>query len=176
MVDQWFPGKRKRFKARGSLDGEGGEPEGKILICHDPRLFGKRDKDGLILDEMSESMLMQACDLYDQVLVFCVECQACKDVKSLAESLGLSKVEVIFQPEDPLLRTEQMRKRIIQAGGRIKPAKNPREITYFNMERFVVSEHMVFAGREDWQKIGLELDKPQSFEDLHKERKKRSFW
>lgn len=176
MADQWFPGKRKRFRARGSLDGSGSGVEGKVLICTDPRLFGKRNKEGVILDDMSPGMLAQACDLYDQVWVFCVECEACKDLKSLAEQLDLPKVEVIFQPDDVLLRTEQMRKRIIQAGGRIKPVKNPREITYFNMERFVVSEFMVFAGREDWEKIGLELDKPQSFEDLHKDRKKRSFW
>lgn len=175
MDNQWLPGPRRHFKVRPGEEG-GEDKSRKVLVVLDPRLFGKRDPHDLILDEMSEDMLRQASSLYDQVIVFCEECQACRDVKRLAEGASLANVEVVFAPEDFLEKTEELRKRILAVGGKIKAVKNPREIAYHNLERFVLSGHIIFARREDWKKVGLELDKPKTFKDVQGERKKRVFW
>lgn len=175
MADQWLPGPRRHFKVRPGEEGAEGEAR-RVLVVLDPRLFGKRDHNDIILDEMSEDMLRQASSLYDQVTVFCEECQACRDVKQLAESLVLTNVEVVFAPQDFLEKTEELRKRILAVGGKIKAVKNPREIAYHNIERFILSGHILFARRDDWKKVGLELDKPKTFKDVQKERKGKSFW
>jgi hypothetical protein len=169
---QWLPGPRRHFKAR---EGKSGTQK-RILVALDPRLFGKRDPKGLILDEMSEDMLCQASDLYDQVLVFCEECQACRDVRQLAEDLQLKNVEVNYVSANLIEKTEELRKRIVAVGGKIKVVKNPREITYYSMEKFVMSDWIVFARRDEWKKVGLELDKPKTFHDVQRERKGKSFW
>jgi len=176
MADnQWLPGPRKHFKARSGEGNESGEPR-RILVVLDPRLFGKRDPKGVILDEMSEDMLCQAADLYDQVLVFCEECQACRDVRQLAEDIQLANVEVVYLPDDFLEKTEELRRRIVAVGGKIKVVKNPREIAYHNLDKFTMSGHIVFARREDWKRVGLELDKPKTFKDVQRDRSKKSFW
>jgi hypothetical protein len=175
MADQWLPGPRRHFKVRDE-EGEVGDSHRKILVVLDPRLFGKRDSKGLILDEMSEDMLCQASSLYDQVMVFCEECQACRDVRQLAEDIQLKNVEVTYISANLIEKTEELRKRIIAVGGKIKVVRNPREITFFSMEKFVLSGYIVFARRDDWKKVGLELDKPKTFQDVQKERKTKTFW
>ena len=173
MVDQWLPGPRKRIKASTVA-----RSEGNVLIVLDPHLFSIRDKKGKVTDTYSELMLTQASDLYDRVLIFCVYGKSgANALKELVESIdGLNNIEFEECSDKLSTATETLKRHIIALGGRIKHVKNPREINHLNLHKFVIGEHIKFSRVDDWEKVGLKLDKTKSFDDLTKARKGKSFW
>jgi len=168
--DLWLPGARRQLKK--SLD-----PNMKVLIVLDARLFCVRDAKGKDTDQISDSMLQQAGGLYQKVVIMPVYGWVLeKPIREAVDRLGLH-----FEIEDPLQgsvqsRVELLKKKIMILGGRIKPHKNPREISHLNIDKYVEGDHILFARRDDWERVGLKLDKPETFEDHSSKRKRKAFW
>lgn len=154
-------------------------PTKKTLIAA-PLLFAKRDKRGKIADPpvWSESMLQQASDVWEEVLVFIwPETVVNQNLSNLVTLLGISNITVIDLPKTSTEElTNSVKKCIIDRGARIKPVKNPREVTYMNIRRHVDAPHMTWAGQDDHKKARIDLDKPKSFKDLQSERRLKSEW
>lgn len=171
-IDQWFAGPRK--KPKGQREG----PPRRVLFVLDPSMFFKRDAKGTVLSEVSESMLRQALSKFDKVVVFPVYGLASAQV--LQEAVATYQLEVEVAPlvsgATNATVAEMLKQKLISLGAEIKHHLNPREISHLNIEKFMISDHILIARREDWAKAGLELDKPESFEDVAKKRKNRSFW
>jgi len=91
--------------------------------------------------------------------------------------VGFPNIE-IEEINNALDAADAMKRRIISNGGRIKHVSNPREITALNMSRFVIDEEgsFEFTKTENADEIGIEVEKPQNFEDLNKRRAGKSFW
>lgn len=174
--DQWFSGKRRKFK----------QPKKNVgfsLCVLEPDFFLRRDPDGHpVTGDFSELNLQQASDRYSSVVVFAA-LLASLDVdklKSTVAELELDNfrwIDLVDQKESAYTAyTDELKRCIIELGGQIKHVQNPREISYLNIDRFVFSGDIIFARRDDHEKVGIELDKPKSFKELHKARKRRSFW
>jgi hypothetical protein len=168
-MDQWLPGPR-RFKTP-TVDLK------KILIVLQPAFFLQRGPKGEMLEEYSVDMLREAAGMFDRVLIIDEMANTkYNQLESLTKSTvehGLDMFPVIL---GSLKSIERLKERIIELGGRIKFAKNPREITVLNIDKWVEGDHIVFVRLDDHDKIGLTLDKVKSFDDLSSSRKKKSFW
>lgn len=90
---------------------------------------------------------------------------------------GLPNIEVMVC-ESVLQTTDDLKRRMIEAGAQIKFVRNPREITYLNMDQYLINaDHIVWI--RSWnevEKAEIELEKPKDFNDLQKERGRKSFW
>jgi len=161
----------------------------KTLIVVNPLLFSKRDKNNIHFDpiQWSEEALRQASKAWPQVLIFCPVPEDLQDQSSNApppqdlwkfvESLGLTNVSVCqYTVKNPENATKIWKQRIIDLGGIFKPAKNPREVVYLNLQRHFYGPHLTWAGPEDQKKAKVEIDKEKSFKDLQKMRKKKAEW
>jgi len=171
-IDQWFSGPRK--KLQGQREG----PPRRVLFVLDPSLFFKRDAKGTVLSEASEAMLRQAVTKFDKVVVFPVYGLASAQV--LQEAVASYQLDVEVAPlvggSTNATVAEMLKQKLLSLGAEIKHHTNPREISHLNIEKFLVSDHILIARKDDWAKAGLELDKPESFEDVAKKRKNKSFW
>lgn len=169
--DLWLPGARRQLK-KSPVDGKL-----KVLIVLDARLFCVRDAKGKDTDQISDSMLQQAATLFQRVVILPVYGWVLeKPIREAVARLGLA-----FEVEDPLQgsvqsRVELLKKKIMILGGRIKPHKNPREISHLNIDKYTEGDHILFARKDDWERLGLKLDKPETFEDHTRNRKRKAFW
>ena len=149
-----------------------------MLFVLDPSLFFKRDAKGTVLSEVSEAMLRQAVAKFDKVVVFPVYGLASTQV--LQEAVATYQLDVDMAPlmsgATNSTVAEMLRQRLLSLGAEIKHHINPREISHLNIEKFMLSDHILIVRKDDWAKAGLELDKPESFEDVAKKRKNKSFW
>lgn len=180
MADRWFSG--PVWKKKGSESKPKPKPKGKTLFVLHFRLFCKQDKHGNILQgEYSEAMLRQAAAKFGSIVILYhslhrEEIQPLLDlVLTLRKEFPNLEAEEI---ESTLDATEKMKRRIIGRGGRIKHVRNPREITTWNISRFIIDDEGVFefTHTANAEEIGIEVEKPENFEDLKKKRQGRSFW
>jgi hypothetical protein len=159
----------------------------KTLIAS-PLLFTKRDKRGVIGDvpEWSETMLRQASKTWEEVLIFvypghggsCMTASVLADsLLKFLEPLSIPNIVVIVPAGDDTETLTTFTKRcLVERGAKIKSVKNPREVTYMNLRKFIDAPHMHWAGNEDFKKAKIDLDKAKSFKDLQDERKARASW
>jgi len=149
-----------------------------VLFVLDPALFFKRDAKGTVLEEVSESMLRQAVSKFDRVVVFPVYGLA--KAQLLQEAIGSLQLQVEVAPvmggSTHATVAEALKQKLLSLGAEIRHHQNPREISHLNIEKFLLSDHIIIVRKDDWERVGLELDKPESFEDAAKKRKNRSFW
>lgn len=177
-----WTGGRKRLKPAPP-------PVKKTLLVVGPLLFSKRDRQGkipfqdrLLEDgiepEWSELMLRQAAKVWEEVLVFFIPLLPIYDkLDKFLKPLNIPNIKLIMYPAGS---TEEMtnflKKLLIERGARIKPSKNPREITYINMRMHIEAPHMTWVSQNEHVKAKIDLDKPKSFMDLQSERKLKSSW
>jgi len=159
----------------------------KTLIAS-PLLFTKRDKHGAIGDvpEWSEPMLRQVSEAWEEVLIFvysglggsCVTASVLADsLLKFLKPLSISNIIVIVPVgEDTETLTTYTKRCLVERGAKIKSVKNPREVTYMNLRKFIDAPHMHWAGNEDFKKAKVDLDKAKSFKDLQDERKRSASW
>jgi hypothetical protein len=182
MVMGTWTGGRRRIKPSGPK-------KIKTLVVTDPLLFSKRDKRNIHFDPLqwSEDALRQASEAWPQVLIFCPVPEDLvdpnetssrpTDLHDFVESLGLSNVMVSqYSVRHPENATKIWKTRIMELGGTFKPAKNPREIAYLNLQRHVQGKHLTWVKGEDHIKAKIEIDKEKSFKDLQDMRKKKAEW
>lgn len=161
----------------------------KTLIVTNPLLFSQRNKNNIHLDPIlwSESVVRQASEGWPQVLIFCPVPEDMVDPNSTSmrpqdlyefvESLGLTNVSVCqYSVTNPENATKIWKQRIIDLGGTFKPAKNPREVVYLNLQRHFHGPHLTWVGPEDQKKAKVEIDKEKSFKDFQEMRKKKAEW
>lgn len=155
------------------------------LIVVTPLLFAKRDRQGKVCKpvEWSELMLRQAANNWEEVLILLNSNESIlnentRNLFRLLISLNISNiVQLVIYPTD---NTEEMtnflKTQLIQRGARIKPIRNPREVTYLNMRQHIEAPHMTWVSQNEHTKARIDLDKPKSFKDLQNERKQKSTW
>ena len=171
--NQWFGSRRRKLKAKGN---DGWSTSRTVLLILHSEFFKKRDSKGKVQDEISLSVLQQVAVKFSKVLIFIPEIMIKEQVETLCEDNQLENIEVEIANSDTVARTDQIKKRIIAFGGRLKWVQNPREISYFNIDQFLLSDHITVARSEDHNKIGIEPEKPDDFDSLSDKRKGRSFW
>lgn len=162
----------------------------KTLVITNPLIFAKRDKKGEVPTEKiewSEQMIKQAAKKWPQVLISCPTFDVCPSVAKaaatddsfyiFAKSLNIPNVELIlFTTTDPEEATKIWKERIIKAGGVYKRAKNPREVTYLNIQKYFDAPHITWAGTQDHKKAKIEIEKEKSFQDYQELRKRKAEW
>jgi len=176
--DQWFDGPR-HIKKSGSKK--------RMLVVLDPRLFSERDTKGnptsVHLGLWNLDTLRAAASKWDLVLVlerrsFKKEIHEQNLLSNFVADKSLSNLQVLVCGESVLTTTDAMKKLVLEAGAKIKHVGNPREITYLNMDKYVLDGENILWIRSWDQTVeaGIEPEKPKSFEDLKEARKVRSYW
>lgn len=172
---KWFEGPRKKINRTPSSP----RKDRRVLLVLDSRLFAKRDVKAKPTKELSESMLRQASEIYDHVLVLVTVVHFVRERFSEL-TRGLPNIEVLYSEDVAggfLNMVETTKQKIISYGIEFKHVRNPREINYLNLHKFVKQDqNLVVAATDEWKKAGLDLDKPLSFNDIAQKRKAKSFW
>ena len=168
-MDRWFNSPpRKSGKKR------------RLLVVLDPRLFSVRDSKGLPIAQWDIATLAEAGDKWDQIVVLERRSfQKGVEEQNLLFDLKDKPLNLAVIPcwESVLVTTEQLRKKVLDFGGKIKHVKNPREITYLNMCDFVEADNIVWI--QSWNQTELaeiEPEKPKTFDDFSRSRKVRAYW
>jgi hypothetical protein len=174
MSSNWTGGRRRLKPVK--------KPRKKTLVVKDPSFFAKRDKKGNLTSmeepEWSTDMIEQAAEKWEQVLIFIYGGRrATEKLNKVIESLSLSNIINYTHPSENVEHiTAFWKECLIKHGAEIKRARNPREITYLNIDKFVTAPHFTWVEGDDHKTAGIVVDKPKSFNDLQKERRKRSQW
>lgn len=167
-----WTGDRKRVKPE--------KPVLKRVLVADPYLFARRDKNNRINKlniEWSEQMLREASEKWDEVLVFCAAEVELYGLQDQINEMGISNIIITFYPAKSTESiTNMIKDCLIERGAKIRSCKNPREITYLNLYKFVNAPNIVFAKSNDHTLAKISVDKPKSFKDLQHERKSRAEW
>lgn len=167
----WTGGRRKKKAVRPDYP--------KTLVVSDASFFRRRDKHNKLMEEWSESMLRQAAQKWPQVVIFeKMEYNAASLSTFLfVADLKLSNVKIISYPQEELDKTTAFWKECLtELGAKIKPARNPREVTYLNLDKWINAPHITWAGLNDHKKAKIEIDKPLTFQELQDNRKKKAEW
>lgn len=174
-IDRWFDGGPRHIKKSGSKK--------RMLVVLDPRLFSERDTKGNPTSEWSLDTLHAAASKWDLVLVlerrsFKKEIHEQNLLSNFVTDKSIPNLQVLVCGESVLTTTEAMKKLVIEVGAKIKHVGNPREITYLNMDKYVLDGENILWIRSWDQTVeaGIEPEKPKSFEDLKEARKVRSYW
>ena len=97
----------------------------------------------------------------------------------------LKSQENMYQDQFRLIRytlgpvedmTSYWKTALVNLGATFKRARNPREVTYLNLHRFVEGSHLQWVGPDDHKKIKIKLDKAKTFQELQEERKLKAEW
>jgi hypothetical protein len=156
------------------------KPVLKRILVADPMLFARRDKNNRINRiglEWSELMLQQASSQWDEILIFCAAEVELYQLQDKIKDMNLSNIIITFFPaKSTEAITNMVKDCLIQRGAQIKQTRNPREITYLNLNKYIRSPNIVFAKANDHHLAKIELDKPKSFKELQDERKSRAKW
>jgi hypothetical protein len=122
-------------------------------------------------------MLRQAATVWEEVLILVYPDSTAKSLKKAVKSLDISNIKVVQYPDGTAEElTAFAKKMLIAHGARIKSSKNPREVTYLNLQKFLDAPHMTWVGTDDHSKARIDLDKPRSFEDMERARKAKASW
>jgi hypothetical protein len=162
------------------------EEKTNTLVVINPFFFAKRNKNGQAPPnpEWSESMLRQAAEKWPKILIFfplespeMVEDGLAEKLYRFTRDLKLSNINIVtYSRTDPISATKVWREAIRSVGGTIVSPKNPREVTYLNMEKHTHASHITWVDLDDHEKLGVEIDKPKSFSDFQKVRKRSAGW
>lgn len=158
--------------------------EHKDTLIANAELFIRRDKHNEVDRTFgaegvpwSMAMLRQASQAWEEVLIFITNKDYVESLPNFLKTLGLPNVTAfVFPSRLTEERTSFMKQCLIERGARIKSVRNPREVTYMNLQKFIDAPHMTWAGANDHSKAKIEVDKPKSFSELQSERKRRSSW
>jgi hypothetical protein len=168
-----WTGDRKRIKPEP-------KPKKRTLVTT-PLLFAKRDrKEDIVTDGpcvvWSLSMLKQASEKWEEVLVFC-DLMYAEDLSNLVKIQEFTNIMILtFEKTCTDSRTQFMKECLIERGAKIITTKNPREVTYLNIKKYINAPHFTWARADDHDKVGIDLDKPKSFKELQSERKTKATW
>ena len=157
------------------------------LFVSDPRLFARRNKVNSVIYpiEWSEQMVRDTVAKWEAICVFTtlrtltseLELEHVEDFKKFIKGLGINSITVTTSDSKNVeVATKEIKECIINLGGRFRPPKNPREVTYINARRYFDAPHITFVGMNGHKKVGIEIEKERSFNDCQKLRKKRSSW
>lgn len=153
------------------------------LIVRSPLIFAKRDKKGDLPHDRtvawSEKSIRSASNNWSKVLVFYkIENpnQHILFLKTL-EFLGISNFSVVAYPiDDPEEATRLWKQALVEHGGGFIPPRNPREVVYLNLNRYIDAPHFTWVGENDHNEAKVEIDKPKTFNDFQSMRKKAAQW
>ena len=150
-----------------------------------------RRKDGMLMRRPEEdphwsyAMLDSASKDWPQVLIFwdtfwlrpSHETIPTQSLREVIQTLGFHNIDLVsFSSKIIQDANEVWKRRIIAYGGTVKTVKNPLEINYMFMEKYIEGDFITWAGVHDHHHIGIEVDKPKTFLELAKERESRSKW
>lgn len=153
----------------------------KTLIVADPSFFARRDKRGHVTEprQWSEAMFEAATKKFELIVVFeqgGAEHSIDSFLKS-QEKMNKDHFRLIFYPFGPVEDiTSHWKTVLLGLGATFKRARNPREITYLNLWRFMEGSHLHWVGADDHKKIRIKLDKAKTFQELQKERRLKAEW
>jgi hypothetical protein len=161
----------------------------KTLVVSDASFFLRRTKHNEIppegSQEWSELMVRQAAKKWPQVIIFELASQyptptsmeGFSSLEAFVDSLDVSNVKVITYEQQELDKVTAFWKEcLVELGAKIKPARNPREVTYLNLDKWIDAPHITWAGQNGHKQAKIEIDKPATFEELQKKRKKKAKW
>lgn len=167
----------------------------KTLVVTDPVFFVKRDKRGLPRKDKphdySEEMIKAATEQFESIVIFCSAknnpAQVVTFLKSLNFPVALTASQVLplpvpqfrvisYEQKDLESITSFWKETLLELGATFKRVRNPREITYLTLDRYMVADHITWVGPDDHFKIKIELEKDKTFQELQAERRKRAEW
>lgn len=176
----------------------GGEP---LLVIRDPRFLLKRNKHGVLPNkhvrrrladakdygdpEWSERIIDELSKSWANVLVFWDYHNSvvglgqipADDLGELLEIMKIDNFEIVhFDSRKQFESVETLKRSTMQYGVTIKVAKNPREVNHLNLDMYLVAPFLTWAGAEDHDQLGIEVDKPNKFLDFANARKSKANW
>jgi len=167
VSSSWTGGRRKLRKKPKRL---------KTLVVVDSVFFRKRDKRGHVTDKhgYSDDMLAAVQDQFDLVVVF-EPLNTKTPMAKYVEESGSKKFSVIkYETHDIEKVTSLWKTTLVGLGATFKRVRNPREITYMNLDRYMLADHITWVGPDDHKKIKIKLDKIKTERALRRTQRKRS--
>jgi hypothetical protein len=150
----------------------------KTLIVADPIFFARRDKRGNVTDpvQWSPDMLEAVLAKWELIVVF-EEIHADHPISNFLKLYKEYPIKLIpyeFGKVEDV--TSQWKTALLELGATFKRARNPREITYLNLYRFMEGKHLHWVGADDHRKIKIKLDKAKTFMELQAKRRTKAEW
>ena len=152
------------------------------LILRGATLFQKRTEDGDLLLEFSRKPLDALAGLWDDVVVV-VPADLSPALDLVVEALKDAadprpNVRVVGEPAHagPLARTQWWVQFVMREGVSLKVTRNPREVSYLNLQRFNLTSSEVLIAGDRSEDLGVLPEYPPDLQSKMAERNRRGGW